>query len=159
MSVLLYRVDERLIHGQVVVGWARRLHPRRIIVVDDDVAADPNEQSIYRTGLPDGIRADFWSEREALAQLPAVVESGEPSFVLTADLVTMARLSRQGMPIAEINVGCLHRAAGRHPVLPYVCLDAKDEQLIDELESSGVRVVARDVPTGAAVRLGERDRK
>ena len=159
MSVLLFRVDERLIHGQVVVGWARRLHPRRIIVVDDDVAADPNEQSIYRTGLPDGIRADFWSEREAVSQLPDVAESGEPSFVLTADLRTMALLVRQGMPIAEINVGCLQRAAGRHPVLPYVCLDATDEQLIEELEGRGVRVVARDVPTGAAVRLGDRARK
>jgi PTS system mannose-specific IIB component/fructoselysine and glucoselysine-specific PTS system IIB component len=159
MSVILFRVDERLIHGQVVVGWARRLHPRRIIVVDDDVAADSMEQSIYRTGLPDGLRADFWSEREALSQLPAVAASGEPAFVLTADLSTMARLARQGMPIAEINVGCLHRGAGRRPVLPYVNLDATDEQLIEELESKGVKVVARDVPTGAAVRLGERDRK
>ena len=116
----------------MVVGWARRLHPRRIIVVDDDVAADPNEQSIYRTGLPEALRADFWSEREAVVQLPAVAESGEPAFVLTADLHTMARLARHGMPIAEINVGCLHRAAGRRPVLPYVCLDATDEELIEE---------------------------
>ena len=70
----------------------------------------------------------------------------------------MARLARHGMPIAEINVGCLHRAAGRRPVLPYVCLDATDEELIEELEDGGVRVVARDVPTGAPVRLGDRAR-
>ena len=72
MSVLLFRVDERLIHGQVVVGWARRLHPRRIIVVDDDVAADPNEQSIYRTGLPEGFaRISGASEKLSRSCLPS----------------------------------------------------------------------------------------
>jgi PTS system mannose-specific IIB component/fructoselysine and glucoselysine-specific PTS system IIB component len=159
MSVLLFRVDERLIHGQVVVAWARRLKPRRIIVVDDDLAANPMEQSIYRTGLPEGLSADFWSEEEALAGLPDVAASAEPVFVLTADLRTMARLARQGIRIAEINVGCLQRTVGRHAVLPYVCLDATDEKLIEELEVEGVRVIARDVPTGAPVRLGDRSRK
>jgi PTS system mannose-specific IIB component/fructoselysine and glucoselysine-specific PTS system IIB component len=158
MSVLLFRVDERLIHGQVVVGWARRLRPRRIIVVDDDLAGDSLERSIYRTGLPEGLRADFWSERDAISLLPEVLDSGEPTFVLTADLPTMARLARRGMPIEEINVGGLHRAEGRRRVLPYVSLDEGDERLIAELEEEGIRVVARDVPTAAPIRLSERAR-
>jgi PTS system mannose-specific IIB component/fructoselysine and glucoselysine-specific PTS system IIB component len=159
MSVLLYRVDERLIHGQVVVGWARKLQPRRIIVVDGDLATDTLEQSIYRTGLPEGIRAEFWSERDAISMLPDVIESEEPAFVLTADLPTMARLARSGVPIEEINIGGIHRAEGRRRVLPYVSLDAGDEQLIEELEEGGVRVIARDVPTASGVRLGERARE
>jgi mannose/fructose/N-acetylgalactosamine-specific phosphotransferase system component IIB len=159
VSVLLFRVDERLIHGQVVVGWARKLQPRRIIVVDDELSEDALEQSIYRTGIPDGIHADFWDERDAVAMLPAVLESQEPAFVLTPDLPTMARLARAVAGIEEINVGCIHRGEGRRRVLPYVSLDAGDERLIDELEGKGVRVVARDVPTAAAVRLGERERE
>jgi PTS system mannose-specific IIB component/fructoselysine and glucoselysine-specific PTS system IIB component len=158
VSVLLFRVDERLIHGQVVVGWARKLRPRRIIVVDDELAGDAVEQSIYRTGIPADIRADFLSETEAVAALPRAVEEPEPAFVLTPDLPTMARLARRGVPIEEINVGCIHRGEGRRRVLPYVSLDEGDERLIEELEREGVRVVARDVPTAAAVRLGSRAR-
>ncbi|HYO47962.1 MAG TPA: PTS sugar transporter subunit IIB [Gemmatimonadota bacterium] len=158
MSVLLFRVDERLIHGQVVVGWARELRPRRIIVVDDDLSKDTLEQSIYRTAIPDGIEADFWGECDAVAMLPAVLESPEPAIVLTADLPTMARLARVVAGIEEINVGCIHRSQGGRRVLPYVCLDEGDERLIAELEGDGVRVVARDVPTAAAVRLVERER-
>jgi mannose/fructose/N-acetylgalactosamine-specific phosphotransferase system component IIB len=158
MSVLLFRVDERLIHGQVVVGWARKLRPRRIIVVDDELAGDAIEQSIYRTGIPDDIEADFLSEREAIATLPRVLDGEESAFVLTPDLPTMARLARLGVGIEEINVGCIHRGEGRRRVLPYVSLDAADEHLIDELEREGVRVVARDVPTAAPVRLGNRTR-
>ena len=91
MSVVLFRVDERLIHGQVVVGWAHKLRPRRIIVVDDALAEDQLEQSIYRTGIPEGMDAEFWSEREAVRLLPAVLESSERAFVLTSDLATSGR--------------------------------------------------------------------
>lgn len=158
MSVVLYRVDERLIHGQVVVGWARRLSPRRIIVVDDELAADALEQSIYRTGLPADIRADFWSVAEAVSRLPAVEASDEPAFVLTASLSTMARLAQHGVVVGEINVGGIHRGEGRKRVLPYVSLGPEEQRLIDELERADVRVVARDVPTAPAVRLIERER-
>ena len=158
MSVLLFRVDERLIHGQVVVGWARRLAPRRIIVVDDEIAADPQEQSIYRTGLPDGIRADFWTERQAREELPAALASKEPAFVLTSSLASMARIARDGTRIEEINVGGIHRREGRR-VLPYVSLDEADARLVTELEGEGIRVVGQDVPTAAPVRLAERVRR
>lgn len=158
MSVVLYRVDERLIHGQVVVGWARRLAPRRIIVVDDELASDALEQSIYRTGLPADVRADFWTVAEAIERLPAVEASDEPAFVLTAGLAPMARLVRDGIALREVNVGGIHRGEGRTRVLPYVSLGPADERLIEELEGSGVRVVARDVPTAAGVRLVERER-
>ena len=157
MSVVLFRVDERLIHGQVVVGWARKLRPRRIIVVDDALAEDALEQSIYRTGIPEGIDADFWSEGEAARALPAVLKSSERAFVLTADLVTMSHLTHQVEGIEEVNVGCIHHGEGRR-VLPYVRLDEVDERLIDEMSDRGVRVVARDVPSSSPMRLGARAR-
>ena len=158
MSVVLYRVDERLIHGQVVVGWARRLAPRRIIVVDDELADDALEQSIYRTGLPGEIRSDFWSTAEAVERLPAVEASDEPAFVLTASLGAMARLAQNGVAVEEVNVGGIHRGEGRKQVLPYLNLGPEEERLIELLERSGVRVVACDVPTGTPVRLIERER-
>ncbi len=153
MSVVLFRVDERLIHGQVVVGWARRLAPERVIVVSDELAREPLEQSIYRSALTEGLAADFWREDEAAERLPAVMESAERAFVLTEDLAVMWRLAVAGVPIAEVNVGGMHAAEGRRRVLPYLCLDAEDEARIHDLEAAGVRVVAQDVPTGAAVRL------
>ena len=156
MSVVLFRVDERLIHGQVVVGWARALRPRRIIVVDDSLSEDVLEQSIYRTGIPEGIDADFWSESEAIRALPAVLRSSERAFVLTADLATMARLTLQVEGIDEVNVGCIHHGGRR--VLPYVRLDEGDDRLIDEMSDRGVRIVARDVPSSAPTRLGAQAR-
>lgn len=155
MTVCLFRVDERLIHGQVVLGWARRLDVKRLIVVHDALAGAPDEQGIYRCGLPPDVTADFWSLTEAAERLPAVIASAEPALVLTGDVATMCGLARAGVPLGEVNIGGLHAGAGRKRVLPYVCLDAVDEAGIRALEATGVTVTARDVPTTAPVRLTE----
>jgi mannose/fructose/N-acetylgalactosamine-specific phosphotransferase system component IIB len=72
MPVVLYRVDERLIHGQVVVGWGARLSPDRIVVVDDDIAASDWEQELYMLGLPPQIEGRF----EDVATARAVASTG-----------------------------------------------------------------------------------
>lgn len=156
MSVELFRVDERLIHGQVVVAWGRPLAVGRIVVVNDRLAGEPLEQEIYRTGLPDTMRAEFWTVDEAVEHLPAVVADDVPTVVLAEDLATMWRLAIEGVPMHELNVGGLHAAAGRRRVLPYVCLTPDEEERIRSLEAAGVRVTARDVPGAPAVRLAER---
>lgn len=155
MSVVLFRVDERLIHGQVVVGWARRLAVDRLVVVNDSIATEPAEREIYRTGLPRGMTAEFWTLDTAAERLPLVMEEDRPTIVLTEDLTTMWRLAVEGVPIAEVNVGGLHASPGRNRVLPYVCLDEEAESTIRALEAAGVRVTARDVPDADAVRLAE----
>jgi mannose/fructose/N-acetylgalactosamine-specific phosphotransferase system component IIB len=53
MSVVLTRVDDRLIHGQVVVGWAQALRAQRIALVDDAVSASPWEQELTIVLVPD----------------------------------------------------------------------------------------------------------
>jgi PTS system mannose-specific IIB component/fructoselysine and glucoselysine-specific PTS system IIB component len=62
MPIVLHRIDERLIHGQVVVGWGSQLHPDRIVVVDDDLSASTWEQELYVLGLPPEITAEFTNE-------------------------------------------------------------------------------------------------
>lgn len=155
MSVVVFRVDERLIHGQVVVGWGRVHGVRRIVVIDDELADEPAEQEIYRTGLPDEVRADFWDVETAVERLPALMASDERALVLTEGLETMWRLAVEGVPISEVNVGGLHAGPGRRRILPYVCLDPGEEARVRDLEAAGVEVSARDVPAAPKVRLVE----
>lgn len=155
MTVELFRVDERLIHGQVVVGWGRACGVRRIVVVNDELAAEPVEQEIYRTGLPDEVQADFWTVATAVERVPDLMRSEQKAFVLTEDLPTMWRLAVEGVPIEWVNVGGIHATSGRRRILPYVCLSPAEEQRVRDLEAAGVTVTARDVPTAAEVRLIE----
>ena len=152
MAVLLYRVDERLIHGQVVVGWGTRLHPDRIVVVDDDLAASDWEQELYTLGLPEPVKASFESVAAARTLLPEWIASEERVILLTRDLTNMRRLGEGGgLSGREVNIGGIHHAAGRDRVLPYVFLGEAERTEIRRLLEEGALVSARDLPTARAV--------
>ncbi len=68
MPLDLFRIDERLLHGQVIVGWGMRLHLDYYVVVDDEVATNAWESDLYAAGLPAGVDADFVSVEEAIAR-------------------------------------------------------------------------------------------
>ena len=96
MSIALYRVDERLIHGQVVVGWGNQLHPQRIVVVDDGLAQSEWEQELYTLGLPPDLVTEFVPVEAARERLRAWRTSGEVVILLTRNVETMRRLARAG---------------------------------------------------------------
>ena len=156
MSVVLFRVDERLIHGQVVVGWGSRLHPNRIVVVDDELAGSPWEQELYTMGVPPNVDAGFTTVEEAAERLPGWQASAEKVVVLTRDIRTMNRLAASGlMRGEEVNIGGIHHGPGRSRVLRYIFLSDEDREGLMELSGRGARVVARDVPGARGVTLEE----
>lgn len=147
MPILLYRVDERLIHGQVVLGWGSHLNPDRYVVVDDDLARSDWEQELYRLSLDQASDAVFISTAEAARRLVDWQEQRARTVLLTRDVGTMLRLAETGaLADAEVNLGGLHHAPGREAVRPYVHLDTDDRARLRRLQELGVRVTARDLP-------------
>lgn len=156
MSIVLYRVDERLIHGQIVVGWGNELHPDEIVVVDDDLAHSTWEQELYAMGLPAELVTRFESVADARGHLDQWRSSAPRVMVLTRDVATMRRLANEGsMRGEEVNIGGIHYAAGREAVLPYVYLSRTEMNEMGALEAEGVRVSARDLPGARRVELRE----
>lgn len=154
MSIVLHRVDERLIHGQVVVGWGSRLHADRIVIVDDDLAASEWEQELYCLGLPMEVTAQFVTVAEAREQIAQWRTAPERIMLLTRDVATMAQLARDGLLSGtEVNIGGIHHAPGRRRVLPYVFLSSTEADALRELAAAGVEVSARDLPGSRAVSL------
>jgi mannose/fructose/N-acetylgalactosamine-specific phosphotransferase system component IIB len=156
MSVVLFRVDERLIHGQVAVGWGSQLHPDRIIVVDDELAASDWEQELYCLGLPADIAASFVGTEEARGRLDEWEQGAARIFVLVRDLPNMLLLARGGVLHGRsINIGGIHHAPGRREVLPYVFLSDADAAVLRELAAEGADVSARDLPGARRVDLAQ----
>jgi mannose/fructose/N-acetylgalactosamine-specific phosphotransferase system component IIB len=156
MPIVLHRVDERLIHGQVVVGWGTQLHAARIVVVDNDIAASDWEQDLYCLGLPPEITPEFVSVAEARAQIGGWRTGAERVIVLTRDVGTMAALAEGGLLRGdEVNIGGIHHAPGRRQVLPYVFLSDVETGALRELAANGVEVSARDLPAARRVPLDQ----
>jgi len=150
---LLARIDDRLIHGQVVHGWGGPLRPTWIGIVSDSLRADPRRADLYLFAAPEGARASALSVSEALLPSTLATIESERSFLLFPGPEEPLRLKEGGFPLAEVNVGGLHYAPGKIEVLPYVHVSPMEREALLALERLGVRVTAQDLPTNPARRL------
>ena len=155
MSIALYRVDDRLIHGQVVVGWGQPLDVRFIVLVDDEVRASEWEQDLYRMGVPPNIEVVFASVEEALRALPDWETQSRVGILLTGDIETMNALAAGSGRLRKVNIGGVHHRPGRSERLRYVYLTDEEARTLRALAGLGVEVSAQDVPTARAVPVGE----
>lgn len=153
MAIVLFRVDERLIHGQVVIGWGHQLRPDRYILVDDELANSDWEQELYRLGSG-GSGVVFSTLAVARSRLTEWREAGERSILLTRDIDTMRRLAEGGILSGErVNLGGIHHGPGRDEVLDYLHLTVGDREDLKALAADGVEVSARDLPDAHRVSL------
>ncbi len=156
MPITLLRIDERLIHGQVVVGWGERFHVERIIVVDDDLRESDWEQELYCLGVPPNVEAEFFDVAEARELLSEWKDDPRRIFLLIRDVPTLVRLSPDGLLDGlEVNLGGIHSAPGRHRVLPYLFLSQEELGDLRRIAEGGVSISARDLPSSRAIPLSE----
>ncbi len=159
MPVELYRIDDRLIHGQVVLGWGRPLDIQLIVVVDDELAASEWEQELYRMAVPPEMDVRFASVDDAVRMHAAVAGGRARAIVLAGDVVTMRRFvdavrrTPGGAAVSAVNVGGVHHRAGRVQRMRYVFLTPDEEAALRTLAATGVQVTAQDVPAAKPVPL------
>src|SRR5512143_2080288 len=155
VGIELYRIDDRLIHGQVVVGWGQPLDLSFIVLVDDDVAASEWEQELYRMGVPPEMHVYFDSVDTAAVRLGTYREDARPGLLLTADIETMIRLVDATGSIPSVNLGGIHHRIGRVQRLRYLFLTPQEEESLRQLARRGVIVTAQDVPAARPLSLEE----
>jgi mannose/fructose/N-acetylgalactosamine-specific phosphotransferase system component IIB len=153
MSIALFRIDDRLIHGQVVVGWGKPLNARFIVLVDDGVRASEVEQELYRMGVPPEMEVMFASTTEARQRLPDWERDPRTGILVSGDINTLAALTGNGHGVSRVNIGGLHHRPGRSERLRYVYLTDEEAAQLRALAARGVEVTAQDVPTARPVPL------
>ena len=154
MSLVLHRIDDRLIHGQVVVGWGQPLDIRFIVLVDDEVARSEWEQELYRMGTPPEMDVYFHPVSDAAGALERYNADPRHGILLTGTIASMLRLVKDA-GIREINVGGIHHRADRKQRLRYVFLSGEEEKLLRQMADLGATVTAQDVPATRPVELSE----
>lgn len=156
MSWILVRVDDRLIHGQVVIAWGGRMRPARIWVADDAIAASEWERELLTSAAPDAV-VRVGSIAEIAAAWGEEVVAGGGAFLLVRDLPSALALHRAGAAFDRLNLGGLHYAPGKTKVNEYVYLDDRDREAARALAARGVALEVQDVPAASPVPLGTLD--
>ena len=155
MPIELHRVDDRLIHGQVVVGWGQPLALGLIALVDDAIAGSEWEQELYRVALPPEIDVRFASVEQAAQDWASWNADPRPAILLTGSIDAMILLAERVPGIRAVNLGGVHQGAGRRERLRYLFLTPSEEQALAALAARGVEITARDVPTARPVPLAD----
>jgi mannose/fructose/N-acetylgalactosamine-specific phosphotransferase system component IIB len=156
MPIALYRIDDRLIHGQVVVGWGQPLGLGFIVLADDVVAEADWEQELYRLGVPPSMEVYFASTPEAARDLAKYASDRRTGMLLTGNVETMLELVRTAaLPITAVNVGGIHHREDRTQRLRYVFLNKAEELALRQMAELGVVVTAQDVPSAPGRSLDE----
>src|SRR5213593_2617744 len=155
MSIALYRIDDRLIHGQVVVGWGKPLNVGFIVLVDDTVRASAWEQDLYRMGVPPEIEVVFASTAEAAERLSEWEHDPRVGILIAGDVDTFLALAANSHRVSRVNVGGIHHRPGRSERLRYVYLSDEEAAKLKALAARGVEVTAQDVPSARPVPLAE----
>lgn len=156
MPIALYRIDDRLVHGQVVVGWGQPLKLGFIVLVDDDVAGAEWEQELYRMGTPPNVDVYFTTVADAGPLVERLAGDARPGILLTGTVETMLAVVRAAPSrVRSVNIGGIHHREDRTQRLRYVFLNATEERGLRSLEEGGVVVTAQDVPSARPVPLSE----
>ncbi len=156
MSWILHRVDDRLIHGQIVIAWGERLRPVRIWVADDAAAASPWERDLLASAAP-GIEVRVVPLREAAASYAAEAAESGGAFLLVRDLDAALALVEAGAAVPRFTLGGLHYAPGKDKINEYLYLDAEDRRRANALLERGVALEVQDVPASRAQPLAALD--
>jgi mannose/fructose/N-acetylgalactosamine-specific phosphotransferase system component IIB len=147
MPVKLVRIDDRLIHGQVVLGWVPAVKPDRMVVANDRVASSDWERKFYSSCVPPEVRVSFFTVAETARQIAGDLFKGEGLLVLVETAADALALATAGTVFTEVNVGGLHFREGSVELLPFVFLTEEERTALRELVKRGVTLTAQDVPS------------
>ncbi|NOY76467.1 MAG: PTS sugar transporter subunit IIB [Calditrichaeota bacterium] len=157
MPFSLVRIDDRLIHGQVVVGWVHAMRPDRIILCNDEVATSDWEKELYLNSYTDtDVEIDIWTMDETLAYLRSPEFLKEKVILLVESPKDAWNLVERGAPITEINVGGMHYKENAREITSYVFVSQDDINYFKRLHEKGIKIEARDVPNAKSQDLIER---
>ena len=155
MGIVLFRLDERLIHGQVVVAWGEYLKPDRIVIFNNQIASSPWERELYMCCVPPDFQASVYNLEEASQKLSNGVFDSEKVIALVDNPADIFQLHQKGIRIPEVNLGGMHYSQGREQILPYLYLCKEEKDIFRKLMQQGVKFFCQDVPTAEKKDLRE----
>lgn len=147
----IVRVDDRLLHGQVVVGWGQALDLAPMVLVSDRVAKDPELSQTFRRLVPPEQQGDVITVSEAAELWLRGDYKNKRAMLVIEAPVDALKMVRLGVPMKVLTLGGLHFREGREELLPYIFLSDWDRTTLQELRGLGVLIRCQDLPASKSI--------
>lgn len=144
MSYLKYfRIDERLIHGQILQKWLKYTECRDILVIDDELAKDPIIQSVLGMTLSKKVVVQFLNILDGVSRLSQIDKN---CFVLMKNLETLQQVFKQGIEINQVNICRLPYYPGKKKIYQNIYISDKEEEILREFIQENIDAYIQMVP-------------
>lgn len=143
--VVLVRVDDRLLHGQIICAWVPFSRADALVVASDEAAKDSLVSEIIASCGHTGLEVYVKTVDEA-ASYVAGSDGGARIILIIADLRDAMRVYEDGLKFTSLNLGNIHHDDGGHVITPSVIVNGDDEEIIERFEKLGVAIDIRDIP-------------
>lgn len=153
MKIVLARIDNRLIHGQVATVWAKVTNCQRIIVCDDDVAKDKIRSTLLKQVAPPGIKSSVVSVDKAIRVYNNPKYADDKCLLLFTCPQSVLRMVEGGVDIKSVNVGGMSFTQGKRQINNAVSVDDDDVAAFKALSDKGIEIEYRKVDTDKRVNL------
>jgi len=153
MDIVLARIDDRLIHGQVVTVWTKETKCERIIVCNDEVAADVIRKALLTQVAPPGIKASVVDIEKAIRVYKNPKYEGVRTLLLFTNPTDVLRMVEGGVDIKTVNIGGMSFKEGKKQMTKAVSVDEKDIGAFRKLEEKGIELEIRKVASDSKIAL------
>jgi PTS system mannose-specific IIB component len=143
------RIDNRLVHGQVIESWLPYTKARTIIVVNDELADDMLRQEIMQLAIPQDISLVFSRVTKADAAIARarMIRQNAPILILFSTCSDARTAYTHGVGFTLLNIGNLHYGPGKKQVCDHVALGKEDITCLKFFSKQGVELDFRCIPT------------
>lgn len=156
MDIVLSRIDDRYIHGQVVTRWVKTYPAERIIVVSDQVAGDELRKSLLLSVAPSHMKASVVTVEKMAKAWHSERYAGVSAFLLFGNPQDIVRLLEAGVKLKEVNVGGMIFEEGRRQITKSVSASEDDIIAFKKLAELGVHLELRQLPSDSSVNFIEK---
>lgn len=153
MIICLARIDDRLIHGQVVTRWAKEYKIQRIIVINDEIYKDTIRSTLIKQATPPGITAHVIKIDKAVRVYNNPKYAGEKVIMLFTNPSDVLQLVKQGIPITSINIGGMAFYQGKKQIDNVISVNNIDIAAFKKLHQHGIELEIRKVPSDSSIQL------
>ncbi|MDR1574862.1 MAG: PTS sugar transporter subunit IIB [Treponema sp.] len=155
VAISMVRIDDRLIHGQVAIGWTKMLNATVIVVADDPVAADPVQKTVLKAATPIGVRSAILGIADAAALLTGPKLVREKVLVVVKGPAPVLDLINAGIDIKRVIIGNMRMEDGKKRITKEVAANETEWKAFRELNDRGVELIAQWLPGGDSKNFNE----
>jgi|SRR5690625_1285119 len=146
------RVDDRLIHGQIIANWAGYLNVDNIVGIDDKTAKNPALQSIMKMSVPKNYSCHICTMGDGIKTIRELTEKGDTNLIIIRFPHLLEKLLSNITNFESVNIGNVSKKDGKsHEISNNVYFTNEDLKVVNHLFEEGVKITFKTLPDSQGI--------